>query len=273
MQEFFNNLYNIENFTLYLIIAIVVLVVLFLLVLFLGKKDQKIEETKKLEKLALEKAFKEEKNEVKVETEVKPEPVKKAENVDILLPPIPKTLPVTEEKKEDAELSDTIIMPAFEPVSETKLEEKPVEIKEENVEVTTFDEKKPVEVEEEKIIEPVVVTEEKQIEPVTKKIEEKVQEVVNEVEEEIKLPELNFDEVMDIFENKEEEKKPAFKSSEIFSSVYAAKKPEEEKIEEVSEELKPTKTGIDLPKKKVKSVEEKPFDINSISGETYNIDK
>lgn len=61
-MDFIYNLYQNDNFTLYLTIALVVLVILFVLVLFLGKKDQKLEETKRLQKIEMD-GFKEEKKE------------------------------------------------------------------------------------------------------------------------------------------------------------------------------------------------------------------
>lgn len=66
MQEFLITLYEIENFTTYLTITIAVLVVLFFLVLFLGKKDQKLEETKRLQKLEVD-GFKEVSSQTNVE--------------------------------------------------------------------------------------------------------------------------------------------------------------------------------------------------------------
>lgn len=67
MQEFIESLYDIPNFKSYIAIAIAVLVVIFLIVLLTGKKDKKLEETKRLEKLDLD-AFKENSEAVKLET-------------------------------------------------------------------------------------------------------------------------------------------------------------------------------------------------------------
>lgn len=96
MQDFLYKLYDMEDFTTVIIIAIVVLSVLFLLILMLGKKDQKLEETKKLEKLAMQ-GFKD-------ESSTKLGEVKPRENIDILLPPQPKL----EKKEDDLTLSPTI---------------------------------------------------------------------------------------------------------------------------------------------------------------------
>ena len=46
MKDFIYGLYQNDNFTLILVIALVILIIAFVLVWFLGKKDQKLEETK-----------------------------------------------------------------------------------------------------------------------------------------------------------------------------------------------------------------------------------
>ena len=72
MMDFIYDLYQNDNFVLYLTIALVILVILFVVVLFFGKKDQKLEETKRLQKIELDNAFKEEKElPEKIEVEVK----------------------------------------------------------------------------------------------------------------------------------------------------------------------------------------------------------
>lgn len=55
MMDFIYKLYSYDNFTLYLTIILVILIILFILVYVFGKKDQKLEETKKLKKIELEK--------------------------------------------------------------------------------------------------------------------------------------------------------------------------------------------------------------------------
>ena len=54
MMDFIYELYKNDNFTLYLTIALVVLIILFVIVFFFGKKDHKLEETKRLQKIDLE---------------------------------------------------------------------------------------------------------------------------------------------------------------------------------------------------------------------------
>lgn len=69
MMNFIYELYQNDNFVLYLTIALVVLIILFVVVLFFGKRDQKLEETKRLQKIDID-AFKEEAKE-KEKLEVK----------------------------------------------------------------------------------------------------------------------------------------------------------------------------------------------------------
>ncbi len=73
MKNFIYNLFNNEHFTLYLTIILVILVILFFIVLFMGKKDKKLQETKRLELIKENDAFKEESASLKVEVEEKKE--------------------------------------------------------------------------------------------------------------------------------------------------------------------------------------------------------
>ena len=61
MVDFIYELYQNDNFVLYLTISLVILIILFVLVLIFGKHDQKLEETRKLQKIEVDNAFKEEK--------------------------------------------------------------------------------------------------------------------------------------------------------------------------------------------------------------------
>ena len=72
MKDFILKMYSNDNFTLYLTIALVVLIILFFIVLFFGKKDKKLQETQKLQKI--NDTFKEEKKEAKLEIEAPEEP-------------------------------------------------------------------------------------------------------------------------------------------------------------------------------------------------------
>ncbi len=69
MKNFIYELYKNDNFTLWLTIALVVLIILFVVVFFFGKKDEKLEETKRLQKLELDAFKKEEEKPLKVEVE------------------------------------------------------------------------------------------------------------------------------------------------------------------------------------------------------------
>jgi len=72
-MDFIYELYKSDNFIIILSVILVILVVLFIIVFFWGKKDKKLEETKKLEKINLDTdGFKEEHTE-EVKVEVKPE--------------------------------------------------------------------------------------------------------------------------------------------------------------------------------------------------------
>ena len=75
MKDFIYGLYQNDNFTLILVIALVVLIIAFVVVYFFGKKDQKLEETKRLQKIELD-AFKQEEKvpeKVEVKEELKKE--------------------------------------------------------------------------------------------------------------------------------------------------------------------------------------------------------
>ncbi len=260
MQDFFNKIYGIENFTTYILIAVSVLLILFLLILFLGKKDQKLEETKRLEKLS-EDAFKEESQAVKVEIA--------KENVDILIPPNQNN---------------------HEPV---EIKEEPLIIPEEPINMTTEEPVMPVL--EEISEEPLNVPEEVnvlEIEPL------KAEEENNYNKEEITIPEFNFDDLTMTFNDEQKEENSPIKleetvkkneSTPIFSSVYINKKEEEPVIIKIAEPIaNPIKIEEEEPQVE-KEVEEEEFELpklkeekeqensspslDSITGETYNINK
>lgn len=70
MKDFLTTLYSNENFPIFLGLFIILLVIAFVLVYYWGRKDQKLIETRKLEKLDID-AFKETSNGEKVELEDK----------------------------------------------------------------------------------------------------------------------------------------------------------------------------------------------------------
>ncbi len=138
MGEFLNNLYNNDNFILYLAIAIGVLVALFIIVYFWGKKDQKVEQSKKAN-IDEVNAFKEVNSEItsdnKVEVEepkleeIKEE--KELEHSPLIVEDETEILPVI--NKEDMQKNE-VTTTVFEPINEVKIDEVPAEeeIKEEN---------------------------------------------------------------------------------------------------------------------------------------------
>ena len=304
MMDFIYELYQNDNFVLYLTIALVILIILFVLVLIFGKRDQKLEETKRLQKIDVD-AFKEEQPKEKVKVEV-PTPEIKEEVKPVLEEP-KEEQKVTEEETPKAKsiFDDTQVLPI----------KKTTEIENaEEINVTTFEPK-------------ASVTEEIAIEPKKEEKKEVIKPLVD-IEEEDKpinikeLDEINFDdinlekdldeienikkefnsiEIPKIKEEKEdkvvEEKKEtkAYKPGpQIFSSVFVNKEaPKEEVKEEIPKtEVKETpkpKTSlfsiqdddeetIELPPlKKTETKEESPktetktFSFDDITGETYNI--
>lgn len=303
MMNFIYELYQNDNFVLYLTIALVILIVLFVLVLIFGKRDQKLEETKRLQKIDVD-AFKEEKkDEVKVEVPAKEPEEIKTEKVEEVKEEI-KPVTMEEPKVAKSIFDDTQVLPIAD-----KVENKATD---EEIKVTTF--------------EPIKV-EEKQEEPAVEEANNKeVNKPLIDIEEESKpinikeLDEINFDdinlekdlgeleniknefdsikipEVKEVKEEKKEEKviernetKPFKPSPQVFSSVFVKK--EEPVVEEVKEEIKTEEKPkvnlfsiqddeeeIELPplksteeKKEETKEEVKTFSFDDISGETYNI--
>ena len=303
MMDFIYELYQNDNFVLYLTIALVILIVLFVLVLIFGKRDQKLEETKRLQKIDVD-AFKEEKkDEVKVEVPAKEPEEIKTEKVEEVKEEI-KPVTMEEPKVAKSIFDDTQVLPIAD-----KVENKAAD---EEIKVTTF--------------EP-IKAEEKQEEPAVEEANNKeVNKPLIDIEEESKpinikeLDEINFDdinlekdlgeleniknefdsikipEVKEVKEEKKEEKvierneiKPFKPSPQVFSSVFVKK--EEPVVEEVKEEIKTEEKPkvnlfsiqddeeeIELPplksteeKKEETKEEVKTFSFDDISGETYNI--
>ena len=260
MEDFLNKLYNYEYFGTYLMIAIAVLVLLFIIVLFFGKKDQKkreIEETKKLQQINNQDAFKEENNVASVEipNTVVPEP------------------PMTEEKLEN----DTIIVPNINNLAVDDTEPTNNDIPEPILPSENSNN------EEVNIEEPVINNEQK-VEQVNEPILEKV-EVPEAVSVEptvplVDVPDFNLDEIISGVEEIKEEENNISKPTEVFSSVYV---PEKEEVELPKvEETKPKTDDLDIElptlKKEVEEEQiEKPelkdYNFDSISGEDYNINR
>ena len=250
MKDFIYGLYQNDNFTLILVIALVVLIIAFVVVYFFGKKDQKLEETKRLQKIELD-AFKQEekvpekvevKEELKKEDEVK-ETINEDVNVTEFIPD------VKEEIEEEVNIplkKEENVRPLFKDHEE---EEKPISINELSSNL-----------------------EDEKLENDLSSLES----IKNEFNS-INIPEV-----------KEEIEKPVFKPSpQIFSSVCVDKKEEnivsnneEEHVTEIKKEQKPMdaklfsiiddedEEDIELPSLKN---EEVTNDLDKINGEVYNL--
>ena len=295
MMDFIYDLYQNDNFVLYLTIALVILVILFVVVLFFGKKDQKLEETKRLQKIELDNAFKEEKElPEKIEVEVKNDDVKEE-------------VPVNNEKKEE-ELPKKSIFDETTSIPLVKEESQDVKIAEpQNVEVTTFE---PIIKEEKPKVEEKMVSlvdndkplfmPSSDVDDIGKDLSE-----LEKLKEEFRNMDLPKEEKIeenkvieeDIFpsrlDRKVEEEKPLrmkdnteekkYKPSSVFSSVFVNNNEEKPEVkEEVKKEVKeePKKVSLftieddDLELPTLKKEEQKEnINLDNITGETYNINR
>lgn len=250
MKDFIYGLYQNDNFTLILVIALVVLIIAFVVVYFFGKKDQKLEETKRLQKIELD-AFKQE--------EKAPEKVEVKEEL----------------KKEDEEketINEDVNVTEFIPDVKEEIEE------EVNIPLKKEEEVKPLFKDHEEEEKPISINE------LASDLEdEKLESDLSSLES-IK----NEFNSINIPEVKEEIEKPVFKPSpQIFSSVFVDKKEEnivsnneEEHVTEIKKEQKPMdaklfsiiddedEEDIELPSLKN---EEVTNDLDKINGEVYNL--
>lgn len=250
MKDFIYGLYQNDNFTLILVIALVVLIIAFVVVYFFGKKDQKLEETKRLQKIELD-AFKQEEK-------------------------VPEKVEVKEELKKEDEVKETI----NEDVNVTEfIPDVKEEIEEEvNIPLKKEEEVKPLFKDHEEEEKPISINglssdlEDEKLENDLSSLES----IKNEFNS-INIPEV-----------KEEMEKPVFKPSpQIFSSVFVDKKEEnivsnneEEHVTEIKKEQKPMdaklfsiiddedEEDIELPSLKN---EEVTNDLDKINGEVYNL--
>ena len=126
-MNFIYDLYQKDNFTLILVVLLVILIIAFVVVYFFGKKDQKLEETKRLQKIELD-TFKEEKLEP-AKLEVKEEvPVIKNEEVNVteFKPEVKENVDVIVDNEVKNE-NESIIKPLF---KDTEEEKSPISISE-----------------------------------------------------------------------------------------------------------------------------------------------
>ncbi len=280
MEDFLNRLYSYEYFGTYLMISIAVLILLFVIILFFGKKDQKkreIEETKKLQQIKSEDAFKEEDNSLKVETEEIKEPVKEENpsvNEPVIVPSIENITPNIESESLDS-ASDTLpnIPNSLEVENLTTNIETVEQVENENLE-------KPVlnaipNIEEEKISEGPVLEPEEEL------------PLVFDSSDAPEIPEFNLDEIIrstvdtnNIEPAKDEidsltiempKIEEAPKPKEVFSSVFVEETPKE-KVEELKKDDEEDFELPTLKKEKVEVPEEIELpSLNDLSGESYNI--
>lgn len=238
MKDFILKMYSSDYFTLVLTIALVVLVILFFVVLFFGKKDKKLQETQKLQKI--DDAFKEKSEPQKIEittTEKKELPLPEneapiVEDKTQILPVVEEKEPVEEkipEPKEDVKA--TIMEPQMEATSEIK------SIPEEN---NKYDE-------------------------LSNSLEKELTELANLKNEfnAIKVPEKEEQEEISVKEEKKEQ-------PQVFSSVFVNNSAEDDfELPTLKEETKEEKETAKTPQE---SEEINTFSFDDISGETYNLD-
>lgn len=310
MEEFLNKLYGYEYFTTYLIIALVVLIVLFFIILFFGKKDQKkreIEATKKLQQIQEEDAFREEfeKGE-KLETPIKDEE-QKLENDTIMVPTIDSIqLQDKENNEQSVDMNEKIDIgePEIPDIEQMTFGPSPEEvdnIKEESLNTmeALHNEEPSIELNKEnQLIEapildridekPFVFNEEESLEikeepsnlfseQIDNEFKEEVVEKVAMSKEENVVPNFNFDDVLKSVETAKSEE--AHRAPEVFSSVYAPSKDDIKNTQEsvsnddLDIELPSLKKKIDVEKNEIEVPKLNDYNLDSLAGETYTINK
>lgn len=221
MMDFIYELYKSDNFVMILSIVLVVLVLLFVLVFIFGKKDQKLEETKRLQKLEMDTFKKEKENDdVKLEIPVS-ESVVPVAPVEVRAEPTP----IEEEKLIGNEDANMVV---FEP------EEKPSIIPfEDEVENKIPVMSKPLFSDNEEEESPISINDLPVLNEEDKKMESglnTLESIKNEFDK-IEIPEVKDEPLI-----KEETSEKVFKPSpQIFSSVYVNKN--EESVTKVNDEV------------------------------------
>lgn len=249
MMDFIYELYKSDNFVMILSIVLVVLVLLFVLVFIFGKKDQKLEETKRLQKLVVD-TFKNEKKNDDVKLEV---PISKS-----VVPVAPvevrtEPTPIEEEKPISNEDANMVV---FEP------DEKPSIIPlEDEVENKIPVMPKPLFSDNEEEESPISINDL----PVLNEEDKKMQSGLNTLEsiknefDKIEIPEVKDEPLI-----KEETSEKVFKPSpQIFSSVYVNKN--EESVTKLDDEGVKAKdndeVGMSIPEVNEEEVSNKLFTI------------
>lgn len=221
MMDFIYELYKSDNFVMILSIVLVVLVLLFVLVFIFGKKDQKLEETKRLQKLVVD-TFKNEKKNDDVKLEV---PISKSVVPVAPVEVRPEPTPIEEEKPISNEDANMVV---FEP------EEKPSIIPlEDEVENKIPVMPKPLFSDNEEEESPISINDLPVLNEEDKKMESglnTLESIKNEFDK-IEIPEVKNEPLI-----KEEASEKVFKPSpQIFSSVYVNKN--EESVTKLNDEV------------------------------------
>lgn len=283
MSDFLNNLYSNDNFTMYIILAIIILAIIFVLVVILGKKDKKLEETKRLEAIN-QNTFKEEPVEpVKLEVEEKPVEVNntitedtkfKASPIDIK-EDIHEEKPMPEVQFEKDDVVPIVSITKEEPIS-LQEEVKPIVINEVPKTNLNTDIIRLVPDEEPVLTEPKNTTE-YTFNPSV--IPTDVNEEINSIPE-VKIPEFDFDELEASLDEQykpktevssnETTEKPNLNNTQVFSSVFVSDDKEDKSDHFAFED------DVELPQLKEEKTTTpepviKPIDFDSISGESYNL--
>ena len=308
MMDFIYELYQNDNFVLYLTIALVILIVLFVLVLIFGKRDQKLEETKRLQKIDID-AFKEEKKE-ETKLEVAPEP-NKEENVipEATVEEKIEVKPAEAKKEVKSIFDDTAVLPIAknseepEEISVTTFEPTKIDIPEkiEEPKEEKLPSRKPlVDIEEES--KPININELDEIKFDDINLEKDLGELENIRKEfdSIEIPEIKKEEKNEVQPKIEERKENKYYKAgpQIFSSVFVNKEDPikvEVKEDEKTTVTEPVKNDDAKPKVNLFSIEDdddeeielptlkseakkaepkeevKTFSFDDITGETYNI--
>ncbi len=261
MIDFIYKLYGYDHFTLYLTIIIVILIAIFVIVLIFGKKDQKLEETRRLEQIKLTgnekvketKSFKEEKKEP-VKVEVKKEIIEeKNVNVTVFEPSKVEEEPVMIKEKEE----DT---PVYSDLPEIN-ENMPINLDE----FTNF------EIEDEEEITPI-----KNLDDIDKSLEKDLSNLQSIKKEfgDIEIP------TKEIKEEVVKEDK-SFHPSAVFSSVYVNNEAKVNNNDDddfdlpdlISDDNKVSREDTSIPEKKPEEIvlKDKGFSVDSLINETYNL--
>lgn len=286
MMDFIYELYQNDNFVLYLTIALVILIILFVLVLIFGKRDQKLEETRKLQKIEIDNAFKEEKKEpIKLESSDAKEPTEIKSSKSIF--DDTQVLPITNKPETNSinEDNEKIEVTSFKPTDKAKEPEEQVK------EVTPSKAKPLIDIEEEKKPINIQELEKDNYDDISLDLEKELSELatIKKQFNDIELPKNkkeSEDEKVSKPETKKENKtyKPG---PQVFSSVFVNKDKEEKKIVENHQAentiekpkinlftIQDDEEEIELPslKKDHQETEKaKTIKIDDINGETYNL--